>query len=168
MISIDQFKRLKSSTCDVSPFTFQGQTKFGKVIHVYDGDTCKINLFIKDDLYRFTVRLKGYDSPEMKSHDPLEKCCAGISKKALSDLILDRVVLLKCFEFDKYGRLLCQIFIRDEQKHELVDVNDYMIKHKLGYSYHGEKKQAFNQINFESHEHHIQIRPGDVDFETSI
>jgi hypothetical protein len=44
------------------------QRDIGKVVKVYDGDTCKVNLFLSpNSLKQFTIRMNGYDSPELKT-----------------------------------------------------------------------------------------------------
>ena len=70
----------------------------GIVIKVYDGDTITIASklpYESSHLYRFSVRLNGIDCPEIKCKDENEKKCAQIAKKEISDLILNKVVILK-------------------------------------------------------------------------
>jgi endonuclease YncB( thermonuclease family) len=48
---------------------------YGKVIKVYDGDTITIASKLPYDnspIYRFSIRLLGIDSPEIKSKTPTE------------------------------------------------------------------------------------------------
>ena len=70
----------------------------GQVIKVYDGDTITIaaKLPYNDSLlYRFSIRLNGIDSPEIKGHSEDEKAAAQVSKRALENLILHKYVVLK-------------------------------------------------------------------------
>jgi len=72
----------------------------GKVIKVYDCDTITIaskipyltSLNESNIMYRFHVRLLGIDTPEMKSKNEDEKSIAYLAQKALSDLILNKIV----------------------------------------------------------------------------
>jgi endonuclease YncB( thermonuclease family) len=51
----------------------------GRVIKVYDGDTITVASklpYRKSPLYRWSVRIRGIDCPEMKSHDKNEKLVA--------------------------------------------------------------------------------------------
>ena len=72
----------------------------GIVIKVYDGDTITIASklpYLSSPLYRFSVRLNGIDCPEIKSKDENEKQCAQIAKKEMSDLILNKIVILNYY-----------------------------------------------------------------------
>ena len=51
--------------------------------------------------------------------------------------ILDRnvvIVFVKCLDFDKYGRLLANVFFDNE------NLSEYLLKHKLAYTYTGHTK----------------------------
>ena len=148
MITESQYDILKQSDKSIPKFSFKNKVIFGKVVKVYDGDTCQINTYIntqiQNELFRFNVRLDGYDSSELKSTNLIEESYAKVSKKVLSELIMDKIVLLKCSDFDKYGRILGRIYINNTSNNELLEVNEYMIQSKLGYPYHGENKEMFN------------------------
>lgn len=161
MITESQYDILKQSDTTFPKFTFKNKIIFGKVIKVYDGDTCQINTYIQNDIFRFNVRLHGYDSPELKSNNLIEESYAKVSKKVLNELIMNKIVLLKCFNFDKYGRILCKIYINNNLDNTLLEVNEYMIQNKLGFPYNGEKKQVFNSDNF-SNEHVCTINVSSV------
>ena len=51
---------------DIPEFSLCGQSLKGKVVEMYDADTCKIVLPLNNTLYKFTCRLNGIDAPEMK------------------------------------------------------------------------------------------------------
>jgi len=86
----------------------------GKVIDVYDGDTCTVNLIIQRQIKTLKCRLRGYDSPEYrvaKDHPNRKelKMKAKKSKEYLCKLLEypdNPYVVVECFQFDKYGRLL--------------------------------------------------------------
>jgi len=145
-ITSEQYTRLLQTTKDIEPFSFDGKTVYAKVVEVYDGDTCKINMYLHANiLAKFTVRMMGYDCPEIKTKNSTEKKFATRSKTILSSLILDKIVKLECLEFDKYGRILGRIVTKDENNNEL-DVNAFMINNHLGYSYEGDTKKNFNDL----------------------
>jgi endonuclease YncB( thermonuclease family) len=123
---------------------------FAKITSVYDGDSCKANVFVGDVLYQFTIRVNGYDSPEIRTKNSNEKLCAVKSKEALSFLICNKVVRLQCLENDKYGRVLADIFVLklgglDSDLKEL-HVNDFMVQNHLGHPYFGDKKTGFDSL----------------------
>ena len=69
----------------------------GQVIKVYDGDTITIAAKLPYDgspLYRFSVRLLGIDTPEIKGKTPEEKEAARAVQKVLEDLILHKIIYL--------------------------------------------------------------------------
>ena len=81
----------------------------GYVIKVYDGDTITIASKLPYDtspLYRFSVRLNGIDTPEIKGKTEEEKISAKKVQKILEDMILKKTVHLKNVTTEKYGRIL--------------------------------------------------------------
>lgn len=134
----------KLSKCDNNTpmFSLEGEMKLCKVVDIYDGDTCKVVFKLKDKLYRWNVRMKGYDSPEMrvsKSNPRRDviKQKAILARDYLSSLIKNELVYIKCGEFDKYGRLLGTLYINENDD---ISVNDMMIENGYGYSYFGGTK----------------------------
>jgi endonuclease YncB( thermonuclease family) len=81
--------------------------------------------------YRFSVRLRGIDCPEMKSDD---KVIAMIAQKKVSDLILNKRVYLTEVSMDKYGRLLAKV------SYHGVDVSAFLLGQKLAVPYDGGTK----------------------------
>ena len=113
----------------------------GFVIKVYDGDTITIASklpYPDSPLYRFSVRLNGIDCPEIKSKDKYEKECAQIAKQVMTDLTLNKVVLLKNVGTEKYGRILADVYI------DQIHLNDYLLKKRLAVSYDGGTKKCPN------------------------
>ena len=122
---------------DTTPFV--PCLKDGQVIKVYDGDTITIasSLPIPNaPMYRFPVRLRGIDAPEMKGKSEDEKRAAKISQKALEDLILHKNVTLKNVETEKYGRILADVFFDD------VNLSKFMLKNNYAVEYDGGTKKS--------------------------
>lgn len=110
----------------------------GIVIKVYDGDTITIASklpYKKSPIYRFTVRLNGIDCPEIKGKTENEKQCAQIAKKTLSDLILNKKIILKNTDTEKYGRILADVYIDN------LHINKHMVDSRLAVSYDGGTKK---------------------------
>jgi len=110
----------------------------GQVIKVYDGDTITIatRLPYKDSqLYRFSIRLKGIDCPEIKSKNEYEKIHAKIARDILSELILHKTVVIKNIETEKYGRILADVYLGE------ICLNDWMIEKGYAVKYNGGTKQ---------------------------
>lgn len=111
--------------------------EYGKVVKVYDGDTITIATklpFENSPIYRFSVRLAGIDSPEIKAKTNIEKIMAIKSQHGLEKIVLDKVVKLKNISFEKYGRILADVYVGD------LFVNQWMIDNKLAVVYDGGKK----------------------------
>ena len=131
------------SCCKKTPkFNLENCLKVCKIVDVYDGDTIR-GVFEHNGVYnKWTIRMYGYDSPEMRPSKKLEnrleiKKNAVISRDFLKNLVLDKIVGLECLSFDKYGRVLANIYL-DELD---VSVNDYMISNGHGYAYFGGTKK---------------------------
>lgn len=119
-------------------FTFNGLTVAAKCVKVYDGDTCHVVFRFHDGLYRFTIRMHGYNSAEIHGETALEKSKAQESKMALEGKILNKVVTLALKDFDKYGRILAIVFV------DGVNVNDWMISNGYGVEYNGRGEKKWN------------------------
>jgi endonuclease YncB( thermonuclease family) len=112
-----------------------------KVVKVYDGDTITVASYLKGvpTCYRFSVRLRGIDSPEIRTKNEDEKKAAIISRDKLSEKILNKIVYLKDIGTEKYGRVLADVFYNNEK------INDWLLNNKLAVKYDGGKKVAFEE-----------------------
>tara|TARA_B110000208_G_C11345032_1_gene275270 strand:- start:37 stop:465 length:429 start_codon:yes stop_codon:yes gene_type:complete len=135
-------KKLKKCTMENIPlYDFKNENRLCKVLSVYDGDTITIAIKLETKIYKWKVRMYGYDSPEMKPLKILKnrddiKRRALIAKKALEDKILEKIVTIELLGFDKYGRILGNIYYNNE------NINEYMLKNDYGYSYIGGTKRT--------------------------
>ena len=124
-----------------TPFNLCDYHTWVRVVDVYDGDTLKVLMNYRGFVNLWTVRMNGYDAPEMK---PLkthprrdeEKAKAKRAKEALVEKTAGRTLFIRVCGFDKYGRLLAELY--DGHLH----INQYMIDNGHGYVYHGGKKQS--------------------------
>ena len=111
----------------------------GKVIKVYDGDTITIASkmpFDQSPYYRFSVRLKGIDCPEIRTKNAEEKQCAILTRNFLKDLLMDKIVTLKEVELEKYGRILADVYL-DE-----VNLSDLLCEKHMAVKYDGGTKHC--------------------------
>jgi endonuclease YncB( thermonuclease family) len=109
----------------------------GKVIKVYDGDTITIASKIPNTnlpLYRFSVRLSGIDSAEIKGATETEKKMAIVARDALHNLIFGKIVTLKNVGTEKYGRILADVYL-DE-----LNISKWMLDNNYAVPYDGGKK----------------------------
>lgn len=123
-----------------SQYSLTNYTTWIKIIEVYDGDTIKGLMNFRNKIDLWNIRMYGYDSPEMKplkTKDNRDKEIelAKQSKKALENHVLNQHIFVKIIGFDKYGRLLAELFSGT------LNINEWMIKNNYGYSYMGGKKR---------------------------
>jgi endonuclease YncB( thermonuclease family) len=124
----------------------------GWVIKVYDGDTITIASklpYKKSPLYRWSVRIKGIDCPEMKTHNKNEKKVAEIAQSKLSEIILNKRVKLENVSNDKYGRVLADVYYRK------LNIGEFMLKNRLAVEYFGKTKEPPRDwLKFYNNEYH--------------
>ena len=131
---------MEMSTYDsVEPFV--PVIKKGKIVKVYDGDTVTISARIHitetqtTKLFRFNVRLRGIDSPEIRTKNEKERRLAIESRDELRNLIMNQIVTLEDVDYDKYGRVLATIITRDG-----INVSKWMLVNALAVKYDGGTK----------------------------
>jgi endonuclease YncB( thermonuclease family) len=153
---------------DISLFSLNGKIVLGKVVEMYDGDTCKIVLAINNNLQKFNCRLLGLDTPEMKppadkpnrdieilnAHKCRNKllqltttCNCDINsilkKPDVKSLLKTnkKIIQVKCHEFDKYGRLLVELLTVDDNANKTV--NQILVDEGYAKAYDGGTKDVF-------------------------
>ena len=112
--------------------------QYCKVIKVYDGDTITVASRLPNDLniYRFSVRLVGIDTPEMRTNNERDRVNAVRARDALSRMILEKVVELRNIRIEKYGRLLAEVYL------ESLNMSEWMLYNKYAVEYFGGKKNT--------------------------
>ncbi len=115
-------------------FSFSGQKMRARVIDIYDGDTLSVVMPVSSTFYKFQVRLNGIDTSELKSKGALkDKAVRARSlvlqllgvpehfneRKASQQYLDANVVLvtLECFDFEKYGRILANVYPAGSEEH---------------------------------------------------
>ena len=138
-------------------FTFDGINCISRIIDITDGDTVKAIISFKDSYYKIIVRLNNIDTCETKSKCEENKKLGMDAKKRIYNLITGKIadadlnkksikselnnncylIYLKCYDFDKYGRVLGDIY-KDVNSDE--SFSSILIKEKLAYLYEGKTK----------------------------
>jgi endonuclease YncB( thermonuclease family) len=123
---------------DTTEFKFP--IKGGRVIKVYDGDSLTIaSKFSCSDpeLYRFSIRLNGIDTPEIKGKDITaeEKEMAKNARDFVTNLVLNKFVRLENISNEKYGRVLADVYIGE------IHLNNLLLKERYAVKYDGGTKQ---------------------------
>ena len=162
---------IAQSDSSVELFTLENKILQAKVVYVYDGDTIHIVTNIEslnsNNLVKFNCRLAHIDCPEMSSKVNEEKLKAVNARNFLLRQVCNqefkdeelktkndikelckkstKLIWIKCLEFDKYGRLLVEIY-NDNQRLNMI--NQLMITNKYALSYEGKTKETFDTNNF--------------------
>jgi endonuclease YncB( thermonuclease family) len=111
----------------------------GYVIRCYDGDTITIVSNPYGEVCRFTLRISGLDTPELKGSTVLEKTAAEIVRDELKKMISNKFVRIKIHGNDKYGRLLVDIWVDGYSD----SINQWLLDNKYALPYDGGKKSIF-------------------------
>ena len=117
--------------------TFKPMFTTAKVVKVYDGDTITVATplhFDNSPIYRFSVRLRGIDCPEIRTKNDNEKTCGKKAKQIMMDQVLNKVVTFENVDYDKYGRILADVFING------VNITQTLLEQRLAVEYNGGKK----------------------------
>jgi len=130
---------------------------YGKVVKVYDGDTITVASPLPntiEPIYRFSIRLRDIDSPEIKGKTEKEKELAEIARNALSLKLLYKMVLLENIDTEKYGRILADVYLAQEreereesedkkeklEKAESISISNWMLQNGYAVPYNGGTK----------------------------
>lgn len=144
-------------------FTLNGLETYGRLVDIIDGDSLSIILPIYNSYFKFNVRLNGIDTSELHSNNIELKHFAENAKNELVKLVIDKkdltkhkvqevleneivVVLVKCLEFDKYGRLLADVYCFNliNKKYD-ISLSKYLLDNHFAYEYNGGKKMSENE-----------------------
>ena len=136
---------LEEQNADINYFSLDGYETKAKVVKVYDGDTVHVVFQMFDKYYKWNCRILHVDTPELRTKDPEEKKRGYECRDKLAALILDKIVLLNCSKFDKYGRLLVEITIPETG----VKIHEYLISEGLANKYEGKTKEKWDFSNEE-------------------
>ena len=124
----------------IEPFSFDGQYVAAKVVKVYDGDTIHVVFRPKglNEWVRFRCRMIGYNSPEVRG--PERENGGLAARDYLNSLIMGKNVVVRLFDFDKYGRPLADVYlpktdVLNPKKNQYIHINDIMVKNGHGKIY---------------------------------
>ena len=124
---------------NVPQFSLEGLETEAKIYSVYDGDTVKAIFPLHDKLYKWNCRLSGVDTPELRTRCKIEKQYGYKVRDYLREKILNKVVKIKCGDFDKYGRLLVEIYCNEDE----CNVNKWLVDNNYAFSYDGGTKKSW-------------------------
>ncbi|AOM63491.1 nuclease [Heterosigma akashiwo virus 01] len=124
-------------------FSLNGLIVNCKVVDVYDGDTVTVVFRCdrcNDTYYKWRCRIMGIDTPEIRTKNSEEKRMGLYVRDRVRERILNNVFSMKCYKFDKYGRLLVDIYIDDNDK----TLSDWLIENDYALPYDGKTTKSKN------------------------
>ena len=156
----EDFRQYGGSTPELS---INGLKTYGRLIDIYDGDTIKVILPTFDSYYKFTIRLNGIDTCEIRSKDKVLQDNALKARDRLFELLTNNkvnnkndiknilesdvhLVWVECCNKDKYGRILANIY---KNKDTEKSVSEILLEEKLAYKYEGKTKLSSDSIKQE-------------------
>lgn len=138
-MDLNLIKELNSLNINqVKKFSFENYETIIKVIKVIDGDTITAIFKFKDEFYKTNFRINSIDTAEIHSTNENEKKFALDTKLYLNNLIINKNLNAKFLNFDKYGRILINIYL---ENNELL--SDILIKGGFAKKYNGGTKEKW-------------------------
>lgn len=152
----DEFKKYGLKTPE---WTLNGQKMWARIVDVYDGDTLTLILKLSTGFYKFSCRVYGIDTAEIKSkmienknssqkaRNRMLQLCGipdidinNLYKRKEIQMLLNEdiyMIWIECGDFDKYGRLLITPYKNSNDK---IHLGKILIEENLAYEYLGGKK----------------------------
>ena len=109
----------------------------GLVCKVVDGDTIHVISKCYGDFYKFSVRIRGVDTPEMRGKTAAERKAAEKARLFVENICLNKEVRLQDHCKEKYGRVCASVWIKNKC------IANELISARLGYPYTGGMKRKF-------------------------
>jgi len=141
---LEEFKKINPK--NIKNNIFQDLEFKAYCFNVHDPDTISVLFKYNSEVVKYNIRLSGIDAPELHSKNVYEKelCIKGTNY--LKELILNKLIQVKTYKIDKYGRMLADIFILDLYSN-LTIVNKDLINKGYCREYSGGAKKEWNLIN---------------------
>lgn len=119
---------------------FQNEIIFAKIEDIYDGDTVKIIILFGDIPVRFSLRILGIDTPEIRQGNgrlPEERQAAIRVRDYIRSLFPKNVAKICIRDWDKFGgRVLGDLYLENGES-----ISDILINKGWARPYHGDKKK---------------------------
>ena len=128
--------------------SLKGNIYNAKIVYIYDGDTMHVVFKEFDKFYRWNCRIMGVDTPELRTKNTKEKEMGYKVRDALIESFMNKIVKIRCDDFDKYGRLLIDVFVPNdvEENDGSLMLSQWLIKNKYAYEYDGGTKKSWDDI----------------------
>lgn len=130
-----------------------------RIVDMYDGDTGTLVMPFKGEYYKFTCRMLGIDTCEMKSKIkenkenaikarnrvlqlvglPTIELTSPYTRKKVQAMLQEHVTIawVQCHKPDKYGRYLIDMYPTQDKTKSIANI---LVEEKLAYEYFGDTK----------------------------
>lgn len=122
----------------IKKFSFNNYNTFIKIIKVIDGDTVTGIFKFKDTFYKYNFRIAGIDTAEIHSKNENEKKIGLNAKDYLYNLIINKTLFANFLDFDKYGRILVNLYLDETEL-----VSKHLINGGFAHEYYGKTKAVW-------------------------
>lgn len=119
--------------------SLNGKSYTAKIVYIYDGDTMHVVFKEFGAFYRWNCRIMGVDTPELRTKNQEEKKMGYKVRDAIREELMNKIVTIHAFDFDKYGRLLIDVVMPEQD----ITLKDWLISKKYAYAYSGGTKQKW-------------------------
>lgn len=112
-----------------------------KYLSNYDADTIKFHIPKTHPLFgdKINIRVKGVDTPEIRTNDECEKYHARTAKRLVENLLKNaKRIDLNNIQRGKYFRVVADINLDGKS------LKEYLLKNNLAYEYDGGQKNKIN------------------------
>lgn len=138
-------RKLRGATEEHTPELAFTSTR-AKCVAVYDGDTVTLVAPLRDGakhLFKVKARIRGIDTPELRTRDLAEKAAGMAAGDALRKLVLGRLLHVTWHRRGKYGRELVSLRVRKGGRD--VDIARFMLAEGHAREYDGGKRVTYAQ-----------------------
>lgn len=123
---------------NISKFTFKNYKTLIKIIKVIDGDSVTAIFKFNNQFYKYNFRINGIDTPEIHSKNEYEKKIGIDAKIYVHNLLINKILFAEFLDFDKYGRILLNIYLNNNE-----NISEHLINGGYAQKYEGGVKTTW-------------------------
>lgn len=119
-----------------------------KIVRVVDGDTVDVDIDLGFGVVYANqrIRLYGIDTPESRTRDKVEKKFGKLAGRFLKEKLGKECTLRTRLDGKgKFGRILGEFLVYDNETDSEMTVNDIMIREHLAVPYYGQSKEEIEE-----------------------
>lgn len=136
---------INNNNDDISYFSLENYETLAYYYKNYDGDSIDLIFYLPltNKKYKWKCRLFGIDTPEIRTNNLQEKEFALKIKNIVREKLENKTLFIKCGSFDKYGRILVEIYTPYNIDLEGKSLNTWLIDNNYAKKYDGGTKEIW-------------------------